>query len=254
MKTPPPYAVTSVDHALRTATMLQLEGALTVAEVADRLGVARSTAHRLLQMLVYRDFAVQDERRAYHAGPVLELAAHSRSRTSALRAAALPHLERLVGLAEESANLCIRTGDTTRFIASVECMRSLRVGSREGMVFPAHKTTAGLLLLAELPPDELAALYDGKEDLPRFRAELGRVRRSGFAVNQSRSERGVVAIGVPVRVRDGTAVAGLSLSMPSGRYDRQALPSLVAALQETAHELESDLADRGTFSNDPKPR
>ena len=65
LKTPPPYAIASVDHALRLAAMLQLEGGLTVSEVAGRLGVARSTAHRLLAMLVYRDFAVQDENRLY---------------------------------------------------------------------------------------------------------------------------------------------------------------------------------------------
>ena len=63
LKTPPAYVVTSVDHALRIAVMLQLEGALTVSQVADRLGVARSTAHRLLSMLVYRDFAAQDDER-----------------------------------------------------------------------------------------------------------------------------------------------------------------------------------------------
>ena len=75
----PAYAITSVDHALRIATMLQLEGELSVSQAADRLGVARSTAHRLLRMLVYRDFAVATETRTYRPGPVLELAAHSRS-------------------------------------------------------------------------------------------------------------------------------------------------------------------------------
>jgi len=227
MKTPPPYAVTSVDHALRIATMLQLEGALTVAEIAERLGVARSTAHRLLQMLVYRDFAVQDERRAYHAGPVLELAAHSRSRTAQLRAAALPHLHRLVDVLQESVNLSILTGDTARFIASVECDQALRVGSREGMVFPAEETTAGLVLLAE----------DATGD-----RDLARIRRQGFAVNQGRSEKGVTAVGVPVRDADGVALAGLSVSMPSVRYDKAELPRIVATLRAAAVHLEADLA------------
>src|SRR5439155_23167645 len=108
MKTPPTYAVTSVDNALRIATMLQLEGPLTVAEVADRLAVARSTAHRLLQLLVYRDFPVQDRHRAYRAGRVLELSTHSSSRTAQLRAISLPHLETLVDRLQESANLSIR--------------------------------------------------------------------------------------------------------------------------------------------------
>jgi DNA-binding IclR family transcriptional regulator len=243
LKNPPTYLINSVDHALRIATMLQLEGALTVSEVAERLGVARSTAHRLLAMLVYRDFAVQDDRRLYRAGPVLELAAHSPSVASRLRAAALPHLHRLVDVLDESVNLAVRTGDTVRFIASVECLQSLRVGSREGMVFPAHRTTAGLLLLAELTDEELQEVYpaDGP-DLEGLRDELARVRRNGFVLNQNRSERGVVAVGVPVRGPDGNALAGLSVSMPSGRYERHQLPSLVNILNRAAGAIEADLA------------
>jgi DNA-binding IclR family transcriptional regulator len=250
LKSPPPYAIASVDHALRAAVMLQLEGGLTVSAVAERLGVARSTAHRLLAMLVYRDFAVQDDDRGYRAGPVLELAAHSRSQTSSLRAAAIPHLHRLVDQLGETMNLAIRTGDTARFIASVECRQALRVGSREGMVFPAHHTTAGILLLAELSGPELDNLYAAERyhdhsaerpDLASLRTELARVRRKGFALNKERSERGLVAIGVLVRAADGTAQAGLSMSMPSVRYDPNQLPSMVAALEAAARRLETDL-------------
>lgn len=251
-KTPPPYAVTSVDNALRIAAMLQLEGALTVSEIARRVGVATSTAHRLLAMLVYRDFAVQDADRTYRVGPVLELAAHARSATSQLRATAVPHLQRLVDRLGESVNLAIRTGDTIRFIASVESQQALRVGSREGMVFPAHETTAGLLLLAELGDSELEALLGpphdperrgAARDLPALRAELARVRRNGFAMNRGRSERGVVAVGVGVRVPGGSFGAGLSVSLPSVRYEKERLPVLVSTLREGAAAIEHDLAD-----------
>ncbi|MFE0673044.1 IclR family transcriptional regulator [Streptomyces sp. NPDC058867] len=253
LKTPPPYPIASVDHALRAATILQMEGGATVSQIAERLGVARSTAHRLLAMLVYRDFAVQDEDRVYRAGPVLELAAHSQSLVSRLRTAALPHLRRVVDLLDETTNLIVRTGDTARFIASVECRQALRVGSREGMVFPAHRTTAGLLLLADLTDEELAEVYDparyrdrpaDRPDLARLRTELKRLRRNGFAVNQERSERGLVAVGVPVRDAEGTAVAGLSVSMPSVRYDAHRLQALVAALDTTARALERELTER----------
>lgn len=253
LKMPPPYPIASVDHALRAATMLQMEGGATVAQLAERLGVARSTAHRILAMLVYRDFAVRGEDRVYRAGPVLELAAHSQSLVSRLRTVALPHLHRVVDLLDETTNLIVRTGETVRFIASVECRQALRVGSREGMVFPAHRTTAGLLLLADLADEELEKVYAperygdspaDRPDLARLRTELRRLRRSGFAVNRERSERGLVAVGVLVRGRDGTALSGLSVSMPSMRYDPQRLRSLVATLEAAAHSLEEDLADQ----------
>ncbi|WP_330260074.1 IclR family transcriptional regulator [Streptomyces murinus] len=252
LKTPPPYPIASVDHALRAATVLQMEGGATVSQIAERLGVARSTAHRILAMLVYRDFAVQDDDRLYRAGPVLELAAHSQSLVSRLRTAALPHLRRVVDLLDETTNLTVRTGDTTRFIASVECRQALRVGSREGMVFPAHRTTAGLLLLADLSDEELEEVYDiehyrdrpaDRPDLGRLRTDLKRLRGNGFVVNKERSERGLTAVGVPVRDRDGTALAGLSVSMPSVRYDARRLQSLVTALNNTARAVEKDLAE-----------
>lgn len=250
LKQRPPYAIASVDHALRIATMLQLEGELTVAEVAERLGVARSTAHRLLAMLVYRDFAVQDASRTYRAGPVLELAAHSRSETSRLRTLALPHLEELVEVVGESANLMIRTGDTARFIASVECQQALRVGNREGMVFPAHRVTGGLVTLAELSKEQVEAVYaperyverpDERPDLARLHRDLEKIRTNGFALNEGRSERGVVAVGKAVRGAEGQALAGLSISMPSVRYDPHQLRSHVAALGFATRAIENDL-------------
>ena len=253
MKTAPAYAITSVDHALRLAAILQLEGSLTVAEASERLGVARSTAHRLLQMLIYRDFARQDAARVYHAGPVLELAQHSRSQTALLRAAALPHAMRLVEMFGETVNLTVRVGASVRFIASVESQQALRVTSREGMVFPAHRTSGGLLLLADLSEAEVAEVYrpdagadeEGVVDRPDVETlgiELGRIRRQGFAVNQGRSEKGVVAIGVPVKGIDGAVVAGLSLSMPAARYEAERLPSYAGTLSRAAMAIESELA------------
>lgn len=250
LKEPPPYAIRSVDNALRLAAILQLEGEMSVSEVAVRLGVARSTAHRLLSMLVFRDFAIQTERRNYSAGPVLALAASSQTATARLRALALPLMVDLVDQVNESANLIIRTGDTARFIASVECSRALRVGNREGMAFPAHRVTGGLVLLAELRREELEALYaavryehrpDQRPDMPRLRRELRRISASGFALNQGLSERGVVALGRPVRVEDGQAIAGLSISMPSVRYDAHRLSDWVQTLGATIKALESAL-------------
>ena len=73
-------------------------------------------------------------------------------------------------------------------------------------MFPAHHTTAGLLLLAELDPDEMALTYDADRTAPDSRPDLScllrdlaLIKRQGFAVNRDESERGVTAVGVPVR-------------------------------------------------------
>jgi DNA-binding IclR family transcriptional regulator len=247
----PPYAIASVDNALRLATMLQLEGHLTVSQAAERLGVARSTAHRLLTMLVYRDFAAQTAQRTYRAGPVLEMGTHPESSVTRLREVALPHMETLVGATRESANLIIRTGAMARFVASVECTQALRVGNREGMAFPAYAVSGGLVLLAELgrkqvdevfSADGIQHLSEGRPSLSSLHRDLQRIRRTGFAVNHGKSERGVVGIGRAVHDASGRAVAGLSLSLPSVRFAAHMVPEWFSQLDRAARAIEVDLA------------
>jgi DNA-binding IclR family transcriptional regulator len=246
MKNPPAYGVTSVDHALRLAVILQVEGPLTVSTAAERLGVAKSTAHRLLTTLVYRDFAIQDDDRSYHAGPVLELAATAHSRTGAIRSAALGPMQALVDTVDETANLSIRTGRTIRFIASVESRQTLRVSSREGMVLPAHQSTGGLVMLAALSDEQISTLYDAappgeRIDMNKLRTELKAVRRSGIAINLERTERGLNAIGHGITDATGTTVAAISVSMPSVRYSPTRVRRITPALATAANAISTSL-------------
>jgi DNA-binding IclR family transcriptional regulator len=246
MKNPPAYGVTSVDHALRLAVILQVEGPLTVSAAASRLGVARSTAHRLLSTLVYRDFAVQDDDRSYRAGPVLEVAATAHSDIGAIRAAALGPMRALVDTLDETVNLSIRTGRTIRFIASVESTQTLRVGSRDGMVLPAHQSTGGLVMLAALTDVQLAALYDAappdeRVDLTKLRRELNAVRRSGIAINRERTERGLIALGHAITNPTGDPIAAISVSIPTARYSPTAIEHIAPALTKTARTISTAL-------------
>ncbi|MEV0590625.1 IclR family transcriptional regulator [Nonomuraea cavernae] len=251
----------SVDHALQLAVLLQVEGPFGVGEAAERLGVAPSTAHRLLAMLVYRDFAIQTRDRRYAAGPVLSLGASSQSRTALLRSVAMPHLAALVERVRESANLVILAGDHVRFIGSVECAQALRVGNREGMVFPAHLASGGKVLLADLPPERLDALYseekwagrlDRRPSLGSLRRELRTVRERGFAINAGKTESGVTAVGRPVRGEDGRVLAALSVSLPTVRFSRDRLPELTSALAMTVRDVEEEM--RGGGAHLPGPR
>ena len=75
----------------------------------------------------------------------------------------------------------------------------------------------------------------------RHRKAVRHRRRPERRNGERAQAKGVVAIGVPVRDPEGTAVAGLSISMPSVRYDKSELPRLVATLQAAARDLEADL-------------
>lgn len=241
MKNKPAYSIESVDHALRLAVMLQQEGPMRVAEVAERLGVARSTAHRLLAMLVYRDFAEQDDERRYVAGTVLR-PADPGVPVARLREVALPVLRKLMNRCGETVHLMMLAGTEIRFIASAECDAVLRVGDREGRVLPAHLASGGQAMLAALPDTEIDRRYaDAGVDVTVLGRELRKVRRNGFAINNQRTETGLTALG---RALPGARLA-LSIAMPTARYDRLRIPEWVNDLAATAADLEAELERMG---------
>ena len=244
MKNQPVYSIDSVDHALHLVAVLQQEGPLRVSEAAERLGVARSTAHRLLAMLVYRDFAEQGPDRRYLAGPVLRHPA-MREPVAELRKAALPHLQELTGLTSETSHVMVVTGDQARLVASVECAQVLRVGDREGRMFPAHLASGGRAVLATRTDEEIYALYSGPDspvrDIPQLLRDLGRIRRQGFAVNNQATETGLVAIGCKVPGPGEALPAAVSITMPTVRYRRERLPEWRSRLVTTAERIGREL-------------
>ena len=243
MKNRPAYGIASVDSALLLATLLQHEGPMRVTDAAARLGVSVSTAHRLLGMLVYRDFAEQLADRRYSAGPVLRSGLVPQASVTTLREVALPHLRRLVDAVGETANLMVLAGPDVRFVATVESDQVLRVGDRTGRTLPAHLSSGGKAVLATLGDDELADLLEPLDEAAavRLERELRAVRRRGFAVNDQATEAGLTAVGVAVPPAGGFTGAALSVAAPSARYSRDRLPAWGAALSGAAAAIARDL-------------
>ena len=247
----PTYAVESVDNALQLLVMLQEREAIRVGEAAERLGVAPSTAHRLLSTLVYRGFALQDESRRYSAGPAL-LGPGRQGRLREIVAVATPHLERLAAATLETANLVTRTGTTARFLVSVEGPQLLRIGDRTGTVLPASLSSAGRAMLADLDDDGVRQIYSGRSSqlsgdylapdaLAELLADLGTVRAQGYALNIGRTEADIAAIGAIVPAPRGRVWLGVSISAPRSRAQSLEAPSTVEALHTCCADIAAEL-------------
>lgn len=250
MRNRPPYALQSVDHALLLIQLLRDTGGIRVSDAAQELGTARSTAHRLLAMLVYRDFAVQDEDHNYVPGPALSAASPADGRIRTLRRTLEPYLETLSDTVGESVNLSIRVGTECRFIGSVECSRTLRVADRRGTILPAALTSGGRALLATLPWPAVTELYGATgehahTDMSALRRHLNLARRRGYAVNDQETEDGVSAMGACLLDADGNAVAAMSIAVPTVRFGRDRLPVLAEALRETVDRANAQLSELG---------
>jgi IclR family acetate operon transcriptional repressor len=241
----PSYPIQSVDYALQLLLILKRDGLLRVSDAAAELGVARSTAHRLISMLRFRGFVEQAPDRTYRAGSAFADLGGGPSSATALLGIARPHLVRLTDKVGETSNLMIRTGAEIQFIDSVESKNTLRVGSRAGVRIAARLTSGGKVLLADLPFDEVTLLHPGLTGDPAVLSGLKRTlsvtRRQGFGTNFQESERGVIALGMAVRGTAGTAIAAVTVSAPTVRFNRSQIVNLIPALAETTEGIRSDI-------------
>jgi len=240
----------SVQSALQVLLMFRDQDEVRLTAVSQELGVAKSTAHRLLATLSHNGFVVQDPAsRAYARGPSL-LTLATVTGQSKLLAAGRPHMESLARLLDETVNLLVLEGENSRFVAGVEGSQAVRVTARVGLVRPAHLTSAGKVLLAELDEAELDVLLGRKlpsatprtiTDPTELRREVAMVRRRGFALNIGESDNDIHAVGVPVRGPNGTAIAGLAVSVPRGRGGASRLKAMVPSLVDTASAIGAEL-------------
>src|SRR5690606_2291752 len=162
----PQYPIESVDNALKILLLLGERSELRLTEVADYLGVASSTAHRLLAMLQYRGFVRQERRsKGYLPGTALTGVAFSIIQRFDVRQTLHPFLEELNKETTETVHMAVLDGATVRFIDAIESPRAVRVASRLGQSMPAHCTSSGKAMLAQLPTEQLHQLYP-QEELP----------------------------------------------------------------------------------------
>jgi len=222
---------------------------IRVSDAAQILGVGASTAHRLLTALQHRGFAIQDDlTRAYRAGPALQqvgLAVYTGLRD--LRNQAEPIMEDLCQKTGETVHLVQIRGAEVWVLFGVEPDRALRIGQRTGMRMPAHATSVGKVLLACLSPERVRQLYP-QQRLPietkttidnraELEEELEQIRQRGYAVAVGEVEDEVSGIAAAIIGQSGWARGALSLTIPTSRFDRAAVPDLARQLLKAAKEL-----------------
>jgi DNA-binding IclR family transcriptional regulator len=237
-----------VAKALEILLLLRDHEAIGVSETSRQLGIARSTAHRLLSMLEHYEFAQRDPKsREYRSGPALVSLGLAAVLHMDIRRRARPHMERLALEVEETVTLIGLEGADVRFLDCVESPRAIRVAGRPGLLRPAHCTSAGKAMLAARGREELEKLYPA-ENLPGLTdrsltsrralfAELDRVRREGYATNIGESDTDLAAVGVAIPDVAGPPKAGLGIAAPEARLAPAQITKIANAARRTARAI-----------------
>lgn len=249
---PPQYPIESVDNALKILLLFGERSEVRLTDVSEYLGVASSTAHRMLAMLLYRGFVRQDSRtKTYRPGTALTGVAYSILQRFDFRAELHPFLERLNGELRETVHLGLLDGTVVRFIDAIESPQAVRVASRLGMSLPATSTSTGKAMLSQMTQAEVHSLFPGEEldgltnNSLRSRTELDRqltlVRKRGYAVSAEESEPGVSSVAVAFAPNRAPARLAFNVSLPTSRMSKQDQARIGAVLLEVVQEANTVL-------------
>lgn len=215
---------------------------LSLSQIADRVGLARSTVHRLIVALENeRLVSVAAPHGGYCLGPgVTSLAAASRH---GFTADVHGFLSRLSRETHESVDLSVLEHDCIRFVDHIVAPRRLRAVSAVGATFPAHCTANGKMLLSTLTDAEIKALLPERlEQLTphtiatrsQLLEEIARTRRDGVAYDREEHTLGICALGAAIQDHDGQ-MAAVAIVLPAQRFygqEQRLLQKLLPACEE----------------------
>ena len=244
---------TGVQVVHRTAAILNvLRGepdGLSLSQIAERVGLARSTVHRLVAALEQERFVVAaSTSRGFRLGPALASLAWAASRD--LTALIHPFIVELSLALSETVDLAVLEHDHVLFVDQVPAAtQRLRAVSAVGAVFPVHCTANGKALLSQLAVHEVEQLLP--EQLERLTpqtigarsdllAELEQVRQAGVAYDREEHTLGICAVGAALDTQGGP-LAAITVPLPAQRFHGNE-ERLAAALLETRDAINEALS------------
>jgi DNA-binding IclR family transcriptional regulator len=244
--------VQSVDRALAVLEILARDGHAGVSDIAEEMGIHKSTVSRLLGSLVSREMVHQNsERGKYQLGfGILRLASSIPGRLSLVREAR-PVLEALADQFKETVNLAVLRSNYAVNVDQAMGPSTLATYDWVGSLTPLHATSSGKVLLAALSADDRDRILK-ETGLPartprtitnrkELETELITVARDGCAVTREEFEIGINSMSVPVYSHQGTVIGAISISGPAFRFDPAKEPGLAGGLKEAGFQVSAKM-------------
>ena len=225
----------------------------SLAELSRRLGLNRSTVHRLASALVDRGYLRLVPGEGYMLGhKLLELGYAAHAQIDLARVAR-PHLERLSEQTEDTVHLGILDNDKALYLDKLPGRRRVEIGSRVGERHPLCSTGLGKSLLLDWSPEEWRARYEaefGSEggspgQFDNWLEGMRRYSTTGFSFDLEENEDRIRCVGAPVRDETGTIVAAISVSSVAQYMTEDRMAELATTVKDAAEAISRELGWNG---------
>lgn len=231
----------SLENAIRALGLFSIEqDKIGVNEVAEQIGVAPSTAHRLLNTLRKEGFLVKDSNQYKLGVSILALGSIVQSETPIIKASN-DLLKNLSNKTNETVLLGIIHNEHVLYVNKSNSKNHTGSYAYQGQQFPLHSTSAGKVLLAHKDIEFIQnyqtyvqANDDNNSNLKNLTSKLTNVREKGYAITINEHHPGVASVACGVKRRNSNIIAAIEVIGASSRFTKEALPQLINATLETA--------------------
>lgn len=245
--------VQSIDRALRIIEIISTRKAgIGVTELAEKLGLNKSSIFRILATLTAHGFIEQDEEtKKYKLGYIyLELSTKLLDSID-IRKEAVPYLRELEEISNEVIHLVIYSQKEAVYIEKLEGNETLRMHSQVGKRAPMHCTSAGKVILANLPRNEAIEVIRQK-GMPRHTEKtitnehdllenLTMIKEQGYGIEREENETGITCISAPLFNHRGEVAGAISISGTALRMTDEKINALKDKLMEVGRKISQRL-------------
>jgi IclR family pca regulon transcriptional regulator len=245
----PRYFISSLSKGLSVLQAFAEAGhSLTLSEIANALRTNNTTATRLCYTLTELGFIQKDGQRRYHLTPKVLTLGHSYISGLAWQEVAQHYLESLFKEVQETVNLSILEGSEIIYLFRIRKRKYLPFDIQIGTKLPVYCTAMGKVLMAMGPPKKIRSILKKLEfkpltartikNLEKFKDELDKVRKRGYAINDEELSIGNRAVAAPIIDKKGYAVAAINIAVPTTEYSRSQMEKTLAPqVMRTAREI-----------------
>ncbi|HEV8701677.1 MAG TPA: IclR family transcriptional regulator [Candidatus Polarisedimenticolia bacterium] len=229
-----------------------------VTEVSRKVNLHKSTVYRLLSAFEGEGLIGKSpENGKYRLGPELIVLGEQVLRHTDVHRVALPFLRDMADRTGETVDLEVLSGSNVVTIEEIAGKHVVAAAGAIGMPWAAHATSTGKVLLAFQPPEKQRQILVRalKKFTPRtitdskvLSRDLIKIREQGYAVSYGELEDHLIAIGLPIRSRNGDAIAAVSISGPDTRLTPDKLPGLIRIGLDSCSKISARLGYHGPAS------
>lgn len=248
--------VQSVDRAISILKCFnERKRELKLSEIAEQLGLNKSTVHGIINTLKFHGLIEQDEKsQKYRLGLYLIMLGETVVNSLDVRSFGLPIVEDICQKLEETVHVCVLDCTDIVYIDKRECANSIRISTKIGSKFPAYCTADGKVLISYL--DRSKQLRIIPDDIPKFTTntitdkmefvnQLDKIRENGYAIDNEEYEVGLVCVAAPVLDHTGSPKYGISVTGPRIRMTEDKIQEAIDVLKDAAHRISVRLGYKG---------